>query len=72
MVEQGPADAAGLLVGDIIAGFDNRPVQEPEQLVTRLRGDHVGKTVPLTVLRGGTALDVPITIAERRRERGTR
>ncbi|MCC7125602.1 MAG: PDZ domain-containing protein [Acidobacteria bacterium] len=72
IVEEGPADAAGLLVGDIIAGFDGRPVQEPEQLVTRLRGDHVGKTVPLTVLRGASALDVPVTIGERRRERAGR
>jgi S1-C subfamily serine protease len=67
LVEGSPADSAGLLVGDVIVGFDGGVVQEPEQLVMRLRGDRVGKPVALTVLRGGTPQDVTVTVGERRR-----
>jgi S1-C subfamily serine protease len=68
LVDGSPADAAELLVGDIIVGFGGHEVQEPEQLLTRLRGDWVGKTVPLTVLRAGALRDVPVTVAERQRQ----
>jgi S1-C subfamily serine protease len=61
-----PADQAALLVGDIIVGFEGRPVQEPEQLVMRMRGDRVGQPATLAILRGGVAQDVSITIGERR------
>lgn len=60
-----PAESAGLLVGDLIVGFDGQPVQDGEELVTRLRGDRVGKAVPLTVIRGTTAMDVSVTVGER-------
>ena len=60
-----PADAGGLLVGDVIVGFAGEVVQEPEELVTRLRGDRVGQAVPITVIRGAAAQDVTVTIGER-------
>jgi S1-C subfamily serine protease len=65
LARQSPADTAGLLVGDIIVAFDRAAVHDGEELITRLRGDRVGKAVPVTVLRGGTALDVTVTIGER-------
>ena len=67
LVEGSPADQAGLLVGDVIVGFEGEPVQEPEQLVMRLRGDRVGKPVAVTLLRGSVAQDVSLTVGERRR-----
>ena len=62
---QSPADAAGLLVGDLIVGFDGEAVEDGEALITRLRGDRIGKAVPLTVIRGTSAVDVSVTIGER-------
>ncbi len=59
------ADAAGLLVGDLLVAFDGTPVEEPETLLTLLTGDRIGQTVPLTVLRGGRAIEVPVTVGER-------
>lgn len=67
LVDGSPADAAGLLVGDIIVGFEGDAVQEPEQLVMRLRGDHIGRPVRLTLLRGASAHDVVVTVGERQR-----
>ncbi|MEY4093406.1 MAG: hypothetical protein RLZZ53_605 [Acidobacteriota bacterium] len=65
-VAQGsPAEAAGLLVGDVIVGFDGEPVHDPDQLITKLRGNKVGTAVPVTVIRGTNALDVSVSIAER-------
>ena len=62
---QSPADAAGLLVGDVIVAFDGEPVHDGGELVTRLRGDRIGKAVPVTVLRGASAVDVSVTVGER-------
>lgn len=62
---QSPADHAGLLVGDIVVGFDGQAVNEPEDLVTRLRGNRIGAAVPVTVIRGASAADVTVTIGER-------
>jgi serine protease Do len=66
----GPAEAAGLLIGDVIVGFDGDAVQEPAELVTRLRGNRVGAAVPITVIRGTSAVDVTVTVSERPTNRG--
>lgn len=60
-----PADAAGLLVGDIIMTFANQPVADADTLVTLLRGDHVGKAVTLGLLRGVKRHDLAVTVGER-------
>ena len=62
-----PAESGGVLVGDVIVAFDGETVQEPEELVIRLRGDRLGKAVPITVVRGGTLQDVSVTVGERPR-----
>lgn len=65
-----PAETGGLLVGDVIVGFAGEPVQEPEELVTRLRGHRVGAAVPITVIRGTAMTDVTVTPSERPTTRG--
>ena len=62
----GPADTAGVLIGDVVVGLDDQPVRSIDDLLALLAGDRVGRTVPLRVLRGGAALDVTVTVAERR------
>ncbi len=63
--QNSPADAAGLLVGDVLVSFDGSPIEQAEDLVTRLRGNRIGKAVPVTVLRGAAAIDVSVTVGER-------
>jgi serine protease DegQ len=70
IAEQSPADSGGLLVGDVIVGFGGEAVQDPEELVTRLRGNQVGAAVPITVIRGTSAVDVTVTVGERPTPRG--
>jgi len=60
-----PADAAGLLVGDVLVAFDGHPIQSPLDLLERLSGMPAGRTATVRVLRGGTAHDATVTIGER-------
>lgn len=66
MVEQGsPADAAGLLVGDILARAGDTVLTDTESLQLQLTPERVGAAFPLTVLRGGTPREITITPADR-------
>jgi S1-C subfamily serine protease len=60
-----PAEAAGLLVGDIVVGFGDAPVSDPESLLALLTGDRVGSSVPIDVLRAGGHQRVTITVGQR-------
>ena len=65
-----PAEQGGLLVGDVIVGFGGEAMEDPESLVTRLRGNTVGTAVPITVIRGTNAVDVTVTVSERPKIKG--
>jgi S1-C subfamily serine protease len=56
---------AGVLVGDIVLAFDETSTASPEDLHDLLAGQEVGRQARLKVLRGNTAVDVPVTIGER-------
>jgi S1-C subfamily serine protease len=61
----GPADRAGLLVGDIMLEFEGEAVESAEDLLDRLTGDRAGKTAALGLLRAGKRQTVSVTVAER-------
>jgi S1-C subfamily serine protease len=65
VADQSPAAAAGVLVGDIVLAFAGEPVHDAETLLTLLRGDHVGKAITLTVLRGVQRHDIAAVVGER-------
>jgi S1-C subfamily serine protease len=60
-----PADEAGVLVGDILLQFDGHAIRAAEDLLDLLVGDRVGRTVPATLLRGGSPLDITLTVGAR-------
>ncbi len=62
---EGPADAAGVLIGDVILALDRQPVGSTDELLNLLASDRIGRGVPLQVLRGGDAREVTVTIGER-------
>ncbi len=64
-----PAEAARLQVGDILISLNGRTLTDIEDLQMALRGDVVGQTVKVLVIRGGEPVDVSITIAERTKEK---
>jgi S1-C subfamily serine protease len=61
----GPADGAGVLVGDIILAVDDHAVGSPQDLLDLLWTVPAGRTLHLAVLRGGSNLSVPIVVGER-------
>jgi len=62
--EGGPAETAGLLLGDILIELDGVAVTGPDSLRTTLL-DRAGQTVSLAVLRGGAKLALSATIGSR-------
>ena len=60
-----PAADAGPLVGDLLVSLDGQGLSSPDDLLDLLVGDRVGRSVSFRVLRGGTPVDVQVTVAER-------
>jgi membrane-associated protease RseP (regulator of RpoE activity) len=57
----GPADRAGITPGDILIEIDHHGVAGSASIARIVSGKHKGDTVTVTVVRGGTSLDVRTT-----------
>jgi serine protease Do len=62
-----PAEAAGLIVGDVLLDFAGSRIESTEDLLDRLTGDRVGQKIPLKTLHGGALRDVDVVVANRPR-----
>ena len=60
-----PAEAAGVLVGDLLLDFDGRPVRSAEELLELLTAERIDHPVPIRVRRGAAPVDLTITVSER-------
>jgi S1-C subfamily serine protease len=63
----GPADRAGVLIGDVLVALDGTPVSDTSDVQAMLGGDRVGKTLSVHAIRGGTLIELAITVGERLR-----
>ncbi len=63
VVDRGPAAAAGLKRGDVIAAIDGQDVDDAESVGFRLGVKPLGGTAKLKVLRDGKTLDFPLQLA---------
>jgi S1-C subfamily serine protease len=61
----GPADKAGLLLGDVLVSLGGQPLHSIEELLGYLGDEKVGTQVQARVLRAGEVREVPITIGKR-------
>lgn len=61
----GPAQKAGLVLGDILIQLDGKPVTSPGELIGLLDPDKVGKPVTAKVSSSGKVRDVTITVGSR-------
>ncbi len=66
VTSSGPAESAGVNVGDLILEVDGKPVASSEELLDRLAGRKAGETIVLNTLRGGAGREASIVIGERR------
>ena len=60
-----PAAAAGLVIGDVIVSIAGHAIAEPGDLLTVLQPDRVGKTVTMSIMRGGEPRELQVTVGER-------
>ena len=63
--EAGPAQQAGLLIGDILVSVNGAPVGAVDDLVDQLAGDLIGKSIPIVIVRGSQAQELHIAVGER-------
>ena len=66
VAEDGPAAAAGFVVGDIVTTWDGEPLRSMRDLARRLGPDAVGTRATLGVTRAGAPLDLAVEVGERR------
>ncbi len=66
-VEAGsPAQAGGLIVGDILVGVNRQAVADHDALMVNLSGEAVGKPISVQVLRGGQPVELTVMVGERK------
>jgi S1-C subfamily serine protease len=61
----GPAEKAGILLGDVVIELQGNTVEDTGDIQQLLGSAKVGDTVQATVLRGGVPVKVSITLADR-------
>jgi serine protease DegQ len=61
----GPADKAGIVLGDVIVELQGKPALDTEHIQDLLASAKVNDKIGITVIRGGAPLEVSITLGER-------
>jgi serine protease Do len=67
----GPADQAGMKVGDIITSVDGRSIKDGEDLVNTITARHPGSTAKVGYLRNGQQESATVTIQDRTKTVGS-
>jgi S1-C subfamily serine protease len=63
---EGPADKAGVVIGDILTGLGGKPVMRLEDVHAHLHGEQIGKVLSAEFLRGGVRREVSVVVGERK------
>jgi S1-C subfamily serine protease len=64
----GPADASGIMVGDLLLDVDSHPIGSTDDLLSLLTSERIGRSVPIRLLRGDTVTNVSVTVGTRNAE----
>ena len=66
-VEEGAAaEQGGIIVGDVLVGFDEAEVLDHDDLQRAILAAEVGQPVQVDLLRGGEPVELEVTIGERK------
>jgi S1-C subfamily serine protease len=65
VAEGEPADAAGILVGDLLVGIGGKPLTRPSDLLDALQPVPDGGTIEISLVRGGVQRQVTLTPRDR-------
>lgn len=63
----GPAEKAGVLIGDVLIALDGTSVSDTGDVLAMLVSERVGKTISAQIIRGGALIEVAIAVGERPR-----
>ncbi len=61
------AGQAGMMIGDVLLDLGGRAIDRPESVQEVLDSDSIGKKLTARILRGGSAMELQITVGERPR-----
>lgn len=61
----GPAERAGVLIGDVLIELDGKPCRDMDDMHAALGGDHIGKSLKIGLIRGGERGECSVTVGER-------
>jgi S1-C subfamily serine protease len=61
----GPAQKAGVFIGDILVGLAGKAVTRLEDIQTHLMGENIGKSLAAKFIRGGEVREAAIVVGER-------
>ncbi|MGB7680657.1 MAG: PDZ domain-containing protein, partial [Candidatus Acidiferrales bacterium] len=61
----GPANKAGIVIGDILVSLAGRSVTRLEDIHSQLQGEAIGKSLTLKFIRGGAIQETNIVVGER-------
>jgi serine protease Do len=64
-VPGGPADAAGIALGDTLLTLEGKPLSDVDDLKAALGADRIGKTVAVSLIRAKQLVDAEVVIGER-------
>ena len=64
----GPAQKAGVVLGDILVSLEGQPVSHLEDVQAHLHSDAIGKPLAAKIVRGGAAQELKIIVGERGHE----
>lgn len=64
VVEDGPAEKAGIQRGDVIVEYDGKDMTDPSSLRNSVAATPPGKKVTLSIIRNGKKQKIDVTIAE--------
>lgn len=61
----GPADKAGMMIGDILVSLDGAPASDIGDIQAKLGSEFIGRDIAASVLRGGALVALTLGISER-------
>ncbi|RDK05298.1 S1C family serine protease [Cupriavidus lacunae] len=61
----GPAEQAGVLIGDVLIELDGKPCRDMDDVHAALGGDRIGQLLTIGLIRGGERNACSVTVGER-------
>ncbi len=61
----GPAQKAGIMIGDVLIAFGGHAISRVEDVHAQLAGEAIGKSIAVKFVRGGAAQETSIVVGER-------